>query len=136
VIGDTELLSNGIVGFATDKKGAQSKVAAVERLARFDKELTTAGVIHDGNSGLRVNYRIHVQLHRKADQSHFQWLAAAGSEMHWELPRRRSMERQWHPGSQGQTHSEKRQMTGGKSPSRGQEKLRDLADIASSKPQH
>jgi hypothetical protein len=67
VISDTELLSNGLVGFATDKKGTQSEVAAVEGLARFDKKLTTAVVIHDEDSRLRVNYRIRVQLHRSAD---------------------------------------------------------------------
>jgi len=135
VIGHTQLLSNGSVGLAIDKEGSQREVAAVEGLARFDKELAAKSVIHDRDSGLRVNYRIRVQLHRSADQSHFQGFAAADPETHWNSLSYRALERPA-SGEPSQTHSGKRNMIDGKSPSAGQVKLRDLAEIESSKLQH
>jgi hypothetical protein len=136
VIGHTQLLSNGSVGLAIDKEGTQREVAAVEGLARFDKELAAEGVIHDRDSGLRVHYYNRVQLHRSAAQSHFQGVRGCGLRNALEITALSGTGAAMASREPSQTHSGKRNMTGGKSPSALQAKLRDLAEIASSKLQH
>jgi hypothetical protein len=55
VIGHAKPFGDGLIGLAVDEEGPQSKVAAVAGLRRVDEELAAGRVIHDRDSGLRVN---------------------------------------------------------------------------------
>jgi hypothetical protein len=72
VIGHAKPFGDGVIGLAVEEEGAQSEVAAVVGLRRLDKELAAGGVIHDRDSGLRVNFRTLAQIHGSPKQTSFQ----------------------------------------------------------------
>jgi len=72
VIGHAKPFGDGVVGLAVDEEGMQSEVAAVAGLRRLDEELAAGGVIHDLDSGLRVNFRTFAQLYGSPKQTSFQ----------------------------------------------------------------
>ena len=72
MVGHAQPFGDGVIGLAVDEEGAQRQVAAVAGLRRLGEELAAGSVIHDRDSGLRVNFRTLAQRYGSPTQTSFQ----------------------------------------------------------------
>ena len=72
MIGRSKPFGDGGVGLPVNEEGTQSEVATVVGLCWIDEELTAEGVIHDRDSGLRVNFRTFAYLYGSPKRTSFQ----------------------------------------------------------------